>query len=388
MASRRNTAAWLLRRLGLLLAGLLLGLGLAEGVARLARPPGNADLLFDSPNATPDGLYMAHEQLLRLPVPGFRGEVDCLGFSAPLRINSLGLRGPEAPPPRQAGPRRWLTLGDSFVIALQVRQQQTFQALLQQRTGQLFFNGGVDTYSTWQATGRYGLLAPKLKLDGVILVLFLGNDFIDNVEFKVKKKGRLPIHRGHVPGGRRSKTGDPLPAQKVSFFTRWLMAHSYLYGRVRVWLRLQALRDGTHHSLPRWKTELSLFTRGGQALLEDLTRTTAGALSELRAETQRRGHKLLVVLAPPAFQVDPARTAPTLEMVGIDPASADLDAPLRALKEVLAEQQIAACDLVPALRKATAAGVRTFYMYDGHWTPDGHQVVARTIASCLKQRSW
>lgn len=384
---QRRTRAWLLRRLGLLLAGLALGLGLAELGARLARPPGNADLLFDSPNATPDGLYMAHERLLRLPVPNFQGRINCLGFSAPLRINSLGLRGDEVPAP-SANKKRWLTLGDSFVIALQVREEDTFQARLQRDTGQLFFNGGVDTYSTWQATGRYRLLSPKLKPDGVILVLFLGNDFVDNVEFKVRKIGLLPVFRGDKPGGRASRTGDLLPAQDVSFFTRWLMAHSFLYGRTRVWYRLQSLRDGTHHSLPRWRTELALFTTDGEKLLNTLIPATEKAILELRDAARQRGDKLLVALAPPAFQVDEHRAGPTLEMVGIDPATRDLDAPLRALEGALKDLSVQTCDLTPPLREATRKGAPTFYMYDGHWTPRGHQVVARTIASCLKKRGW
>ena len=385
---RGRGRAWMLRRLGLLLAGLALGLGLAELGARLARPPGNADLLFDSPNATPDGLYMVHEKLLRQPVPNFKGQINCLGFSASLRTNSLGLRGGEVPRRSASKKRRWLTVGDSFVIALQVKEEDTFQAQLQSATGQLFFNGGVDTYSTWQATGRYDLLAPKLQPHGVILVLFMGNDFVDNVEYKIKKQGRLPVHRGHVPGGRRSKTGDLLPEQDVIFLTRWLMAHSYLYGRLRVWYRLQSLRDGTHHSLPRWRTELSLFATGGKKLLADLMPATRGALEQLEELTRKQGHKLLVVLAPPAFAVDKRRAAPTLEMVGIDPATRDLDAPLRALQGTLEDLSVEACDLTGPLRRATRSGLPTYYTYDGHWTPRGHQVVAETIAACLKKRGW
>ena len=377
----------MLRRLGLLFAGLVLGLGLAELGARLARPPGNADLLFDSPNATPDGLYMVHEQLQRLPVKNFRDRIRSLGFSAALRTNSLGLRGGEVPPRDGSSQKRWLTLGDSFVIALQVREEDTFQARLQQRTGQLFFNGGVDTYSTWQATGRYRLLAPRLQLDGVILVLFTGNDFVDNVKFP-RMKNHLPVFRGDVPGGRRSRTGDLWPKQKVNFLARWLMTHSFLYGRIRVWYRLQALRGGTHHSLPRWRTELALFTTGGKKLLADLMPTTKNALRELRDTTRRRGHKLLVALAPPAFSVDQQRADVTFQMVGHDPATRDLDAPTRALIKALEQLKVEACDLTAALRKANRSGPPTYFTFDGHWTPHGHQVVSRRLEQCLKQRRW
>ena len=381
----------MLKRLGLLVGGLVLGLGLAELGARLARPPGNADLLFDSPNATPDGLYMTHERLLRVPVKNFAGEIDCLGFSAPLRTNSLGLRGGPVPTTSSstAGVKRWLTVGDSFVIALQVKEEATFQARLQRRTGHLVFNGGVDTYSTWQAAGRYGELAPKLKLQGVILIFFLGNDFVDNAEFR-RKQGNLPVFGGHKPGGRVAKTGDLLPEQDVTFATKWLMAHSYLYGRLRVWYRLQSLRDGTHHSLPRWRSELSLFTRTdkGAKLLSTLMPATRRALTALRDDARQRGHKLLVALAPPAFAVDRQRAGPTLEMVGIDPARADLDAPRRALEETLAGLSMEACDLTPALRRANTAEAPTYYTFDGHWTPRGHQAVAGALAGCLKKRGW
>ncbi len=384
---RVRARAWLLRRLGLLLAGLVLGLFLAELGARLMRPPGNADLLFDSPNAMPDGLYLAHEQLMRVPAKNFTGSVDCLGFTATMRTNSLGLRGPEAPAPSK-GKKRWLTLGDSFVIALQVREEDTFQARLQRSTGQLFFNGGVDTYSTWQATGRYRLLAPKLKPDGVIVVFFLGNDFVDNVEFAREESRVLPRFHGDSPSGRAGKTGDPLPAQVVSPVTRWLMAHSFLYGRARVWFQLQSLRDGTHRSLPRWRTELALFSTGGQGLLRKMMPASEKALAELRDTAGKLGQRLLVAVAPPAFSVDEHRAGPTLEMVGIDPATRDLDAPRLALERAMKTLKIEACDLTAPLRRATEDGIPTYYTYDGHWTPRGHQVVADTIAACLKKRGW
>ena len=377
MAKRSKWLRSRLLRLVLVLAGLLLGLVLAEVTARLARPPGNADLLFDAPESTPRGLYLVHSELLMAPAPGFTGVVRSLDYSVPLRFNSLGLRGPE-PTPGAAG---WLTVGDSLTMALQVPEAQTFQARLQASLGQPVYNAGVDTYSTWQATRRYRQLAPRLGTRGVILVYFLGNDPLDNEGFHQQLMDLVT----DVPD---VKAGSPMPRPQISAVTRLLMAHSHLYGHLRVWYRQQTLKDGTHRAAARWRTELSLFTRGGESRLQRLMVVTERALQQLKEQTALRKDRLLVAVAPPAFVVEPRRAGPTLEMVGLDPRGADLDAPGRAVMALLARHKIAACDLAPALKRSAGAGQRPYFIYDGHWTEAGHRAAASALLGCLKRQGW
>ena len=358
-----------LLRVLLVPAGLLAGLVLAESAAWVISPPGNSDLLFDAYEALPRGFYVTDRELLAAPAPGFTGELRTLGRFVPLRINRAGLRGPNAPP------GGWLVLGDSFTMALQVPEEQTFGARLQAATGQTFHNGGVDGYSTWQALGRYQRLAPKVRPRAVLLVFFLGNDLGDNERFP-----------SVLQGARDDPTGMPLPFEKISATTRLLMGYSHLYAHLRVWRRGQVLRRKEHRFFQQWRDELVIFTRQGTALLTRQAGPTEAALRALKEQTDRRGHQLLVALAPPAFQVMPARVEATLRSVGLDPSAASLDAPHRRVQGILHRLGISSCDLVPALRASVKRGDAPYFAFDGHWTRAGHQVVADTVAGCLKRR--
>lgn len=348
--------------------GLLVGLGLAESAAWIINPPGNSDLLFDAYEALPRGFYVTDRELLAAPSPGFRGELHTLGRRVPLRINRAGLRGPNAP----AG--GWLVLGDSFTMALQVPEEQTFQARLQAATGQRFHNGGVDGYSTWQAAKRYERLAPLVQPRGVLLVFFLGNDLGDNERFPEV-----------IQGARNDPPGRPLPFERISTATRLLMGYSHLYAHLRVWRRGQVLRRKEHRFFQQWHDELSIFTSGGAALLRRQAGPTEAALQALKQQTSRNGHDLMVALAPPAFQVMPGRVEATLGSVGLDPQTAALDAPLKLVSGLLRRHGIRGCDMVPALRASVRRGDSPYFTFDGHWTRTGHQVVADALARCLKQ---
>lgn len=367
-AMNRGPKRSLLLRMLLVPVGLLLGVMLAETAAWIITPPGNSDLLFDAYEALPRGFYVTDQELLAAPAPGFSGELHTLGRRVSLRINRAGLRGPDKP----AG--GWLTLGDSFTMALQVPEEQTLTARLEAATGQPFHNGGVDGYSTWQAVKRYQRLAPKVRPRGVLLVFFLGNDLGDNERFPAI-----------IQGARHDPPGRPLPFEQISNTTRLLMGYSHLYAHYRVWRRGQVLRRKEHRFFQQWRDELSIFTSAGAALLQRQAGPTEAALQALKQQTTRSGQELLVALAPPAFQVMPGRVEATLESVGLDPQTATLDAPQTTVQGLLRRHDINSCDLVPALRASVKRGDKPYFVFDGHWTRAGHQVVADTIASCLKR---
>ena len=45
-------------------------------------------------------------------------------------------------------------------------------------------------------------------------------------------------------------------------------------------------------------------------------------------------------------------------------------------------------DLTPALQQAAADGTLVYFLDDAHWTPEGHQVVARTVIDHLTTKGW
>jgi len=364
---------WWLARLGLLLGGLLAGVLLAEGLARVAQPDGGAQFLFNASDGEPEGLLLDHPQLLNVLQPGFSGTVVGPGRRIPIRINSLGFRGPE---PGEKGGFRWLAVGDSFTFAAQVPEERSFVGLLAGRLGLEVFNGGVEGDSTWQATRRYLLLDDALQADGVLLVFFLGNDLADNQRLEAV------VRNGPGPGGQPPAAGQRPHASGVA---RLLLSHSRLYAHWRVLVRRQRYQQGASHVQEGWRQELALFSVPGRATLQGMLPRTREALLELQRHCAERGDRLVVALAPPSFQVEPALVAPSFELVDLDPAQAALDAPRDALQGLLGQLGVRTCDLTPALRRAQQAGDATYLVYDGHWSADGHRVVAEALEDCLAE---
>lgn len=365
-----SAAAWA-GRLGLALGGLLLGVVAAELLGRVVQPDASADLLFNSPDSSPAGLYVVDHQTMLTPRPGFTGQIRSPGYAVSLRINTLGLRGPEADAVPAALPQ-WLAVGDSFTMAVQVDEDDTFSGQLGDLSGAVVWNGGVDGYSTWQALTRYTQLDQQLPISRVVLTFFLGNDLQDNVRFP------------HVlQGARALPEGADIPRPATPGWQKLLLRRSRLYAHWRVWQRRASLLSGDDPDRERWRQELVLFTQDGRSELKRLLPKTREALQRLQLATRQRGDDLIVAVAPPAFVVEPDRADATFAVVGLDPARADLDAPRLAVMGLLQQEGIAACDLTEPLRGAEAG----YFVYDGHWTVEGHTIVAETLSRCLSSSS-
>ena len=91
----------------------------------------------------------------------------------------------------------------------------------------------------------------------------------------------------------------------------------------------------------------------------------------------------MVAVAPPAFQIETARRDATFSLVGLEPQAANPDQVTDAVSKVLGQIGVPSCDLVAPLRTAHRDGEQVYLAYDGHWSPAGHKVVAKTISQCL-----
>jgi hypothetical protein len=360
--------------LGLVLGGLVVGAAAAEVVLRLSAPDAAADLLYNAPDNAPNGLYSTHATLYQVPTPGFSGVTDSLGYSVRLRINEQGLRG-DALGPKQ-GPR-WLALGDSFTMAAQVDEDDTFVSRLSAQTGLELLNAGVDGYATFSALARYEQLNAPLGIDGVLLTFFAGNDVHENM--------RWPAVQAEAA---RMRPGQPLARRAVNPVHGWLYKNSAAYAAFRMQQRRAQLSNpqfGEHH---KWQSELRLFTGSGAGVLGVQMAQTTTALAALSAAITRGGDKLMVVLAPPAFQVLPKKLKASFELVGLDPSDARPDAVTDAVRSVLQRRGIAHCDLVGPLRAAVQRGQAPYLVHDGHWSVLGHEIAAAEMARCLAEQGW
>src|SRR5918997_5048036 len=184
-----------LRRGGLKLAlaalSVLVTLGVVEGVFRLL----GYDPVYDV-YSQPEEFFRADPVLGWSFTPGARDEYVGprpfpVEFRTDVRINSLGLRGPELDSV-PAGGLRVLVLGDSWVAGLEVPEDRTYSAVLaDELTDRLgvpvqVVNAGVRGYGTDQAWLLYRERLRQLEPD-LVVYHTTGNDPEDN----------MVVHRMH-----------------------------------------------------------------------------------------------------------------------------------------------------------------------------------------------
>lgn len=367
-----------LARLGLLLGGLLVGLLLAEGGARLVAPEPAAELLGEPTRDATPGLYLTDERLGHVPAPGYQRRWPTAGGWNEVRITAQGYRGPEARPELP----RWIAVGDSYTIGVQVPEEATFSARLGARRGWSVINGGADGYSTWQSALRYAALDDALDAQGALYLLFEGNDLTDNGVFLSRMRMSTDGQGGLVmPPKNPHFRGEPLVPWRPPSLEEHLRARSLLLSALHVLRhRPEVVQRGT---LDRYRRETVAMTRPGRGervrLLEDLR----AALRFLRRTAEERGDRLLVALAPAPWMLDPAQAEATLVALGQQPGMADVDAFRADVAATVRAEGLDACDLGPALRASAERGEEPYLRYDGHFSRQGHEVVAQALDDCL-----
>jgi len=351
----------------LILAGLALGLVGAEFAARLRGLQPGQHVLRGA--AGDQGWAEPHRLLQYVPRPGICYRKGVLGQRTEVCFDEHSLR--EDDP--ITGPS-WLVLGDSFTHAEAVHRHDSFPALLTEQTGTRFLNGGLSGWGTWEELHRYRELRDELPLEGVVVVFFVGNDLLDNGDFRPLDE--LPPQDADAgPMGREFTGGGWNPGDA-------LMSVSVLANIIAV---ERERRVHSPHLEEAWRRELTIFTPGGSERLAQLLGETREALSALQRETSQAGHPLLVAVAPEPAEVALEWAAPSFDKAGLDPTESALDVPRRSVLTLLDELRIDRCDLEPALRQAQDAGTEPFLRWDGHWSPAGHEVVADAITACLER---
>ncbi|HVG08557.1 MAG TPA: GDSL-type esterase/lipase family protein [Thermoanaerobaculia bacterium] len=308
------------------------------------------------------GLYRPDPPRRYRIAPGFRGSIsNQVEFDTEVSTNSLGLRGPEVGPKRGL---RILALGDSFTFGVGARQEKTWPARLAKILGAEVLNAGAPGFGVPDAVGWYEQYGVKLDPDVVVLTVFLANDLQDASPDQPK----VAVVDGAlvVPG----ETGG---------LRRWLYYHSHLFRLLKTSVLEGGLRTMLGLREPWAVRELrSEFAMYSPNLPEELQR---GAEATEKAVGRLAGKKVLAVLIPSLPQVDPAKWKAVLAQLGLDPAQHDPLRPNRLFRGIFERHRIPVLDLTDTFRKA---GKRIYYPIDQHLTPEGYELMARSVAEALR----
>lgn len=370
----------LLARTGLVTAVVLAALVVAEVAVRCtwSGPPG----LY------PAGLFVADASAGFRLARGFRGRFATAAFDTEIATNARGFRDREVGA-KPAGVRRILALGDSFAFGQGVEVNAAYPDVLEQlelaaghRTEVI--NAGVPGYGTAAAFALLRDEAPLLEPDLVLLGLYVGNDFRDNLH---EKFGRLEARGGMlVP----VFPGEPwLRRAWMGLLSQWRTAQLAMikWGGVRGPPTPAEEQREVRASLS-WHPGfgLAMVTEPWDADANKAFDATVSWLGHIRDFCRQRQCGLLIVLLPGPEQYDDAYWRMLVQRFALDDRDYDRGKPNRELTVWCAANGIEVLDLLPAFRQHTAAAGKLQWLYsDQHFNVAGHRLAAELIAAAIQR---
>lgn len=333
--------------------------------------------------------YISDPNVLYFHRPGSSGyEVAPHGDFSPtlVQYNELGFRGKLARNPDRP---IVVMLGDSFVEARQVDEKATFTGLLGKQYKEYeFINAGCSAYTT---TTEYLLL--KNRVIGLrpskVILFFSFNDYADNFNYQGGYFRHPEVFTDKVPPRELIPLISDRPAGTAMEF---LKANSAIMANMARWLGAKPLmqlavpsdRNRFQHSFKAVNTATDSLDTDGRMVLE----FTHRGLAEIAALTKREGIDFSVFIIPLPTQVSSQQWSPgKTGYYGYRPDESDDSVTYQSrLLGFCKSADIACLDLLPDFRAAASSGTSLFLPYDGHWTEEGHRLVASAVARHLDAR--
>lgn len=293
-----------------------------------------------------------------------------------LRFNRDGYRGPDRPRDKPPGERRLAVLGDSFVAAVAVEEEETMVDLLEERLSRPgaaweVLSFGASGYSTAQSLLTFRHFARAYHPDLVVAAFTVANDLSDNSrELSHARRPYFELDAG----------GDLvlIPMNRLRTAASRALANSRFYN----WLK-DSMRKGRwalYDAVGLLGPGMQVFNTRPEGEVERAWAITEALFLELREEAAAVGAAFAVVVIPHGCQYDEVMWREVVDKVPAEEAPAfDPGYPGRRLEESLGRHGIPVLSLRPAFREARPGGVLNWYEGEGHWNERGHRVAAAEI---------
>lgn len=305
----------------------------------------------------PAGMYTEDQKVGYVLTPGFSGVLQRAEFQTKIEINSMGLRGKEAEPDTsQFG---ILISGDSQVFGFGVEETLTVAAQLESGLAKIFpsrvfrvFNGGVPGYGTVDQFHFLEKYLPIIKPKLVILQFLPVNDFEEN---RAPAKNRVEVENGML------KYSDESGSQPVSI-PWWKNAQYWLKNNFHL-ARFVSDRAGFIFIKNGWTSNFDAMWGEDFSNQDSLITTEALAAINNLCRTTNTDFMILYTQGQGFIINDSGLTHPRS---------------FKLLDTFGKNKDVEVINTIPALRRSGNRGA-LYYPLDGHWTAEGHQVIAEII---------
>ncbi len=400
-----------LHRLGLMGMGLLVTLAVLEVAVRIFHPqPCYRDLIYPSEKT---GFTLQPD--VRGRATNHFGE-----FDTPLEANHEGFRDQNHPLIKPADVFRIAFLGDSFTMAEQVEEQETFvrrveaylRACGESRLKRVeCMNFGINGYDTQQEALCYENFVRPYKPDMVVLVMYPHNDFSGNLFYTSDTKFGRPYFR--LENGQLRK----IEADKAVLWDNYQKAQRqhriHWYNSLQIYNfqkeMLHAIRDRFRkkrdHSV--YKLDLhdpksvdGFWKRFGigryryyampitDPYVRDVDEITHLLLRRLQSMVRADGGRFCVVMLPAEENLFPEKWPTTAKHYpGLEQFQVDFNRPFQRVMEFLPEATMRGdvLDPRPELRELSKEK-SLFLKHDFHYGPWGQESVARVLTPWIVAR--
>lgn len=364
-----NGSREVLFRAVLVFAGLACAALAAEVLTRLIAP----QRLY----RYPPGLYESHPTRAYRLAPNFRGKLSTPEYRTDVIVNSRGLREDGEYTAKAPGTFRILVLGDSFVAGIGVEARETFAKLAADRLNANAsavrfeaINAGVPSYSTREEVLYLEEEGFELQPDVVLLALFIGNDIVDNTRTSWSR-----VVDGELVDGEPRTGVLPLAIRRI------LSRHSHLYHFLWPYQRW-LLGRSTEDRLAE-KRLFAIYDRPDAASSAPAWQATELWIERLTRITREHNVPLGVLIIPEQLQLEPAAWEAAAKRLNAGAAEYTLERPNQRLAEMLHHLRVPIFDLLSVLR-SSLPGHTLYFRSDGHWTPEGHRLVADAMVGFLQ----
>lgn len=345
-------------------------------------------------NHTPDNVGISRGW--RYPQAEFRNEVH---------INSAGFRDTE-PYVYEENKLRIAVLGDSFIQALQVGQNETIPEIIEagltrQGLNTKVYNFGVSSIGTIHQFKIFQEEVVPLKPD-IVILSFFPNDLVDNSpHYKHERPQLTPQYEFNGNGeilikafDRQSQDGllmlyeTPLnPTTDLKRAARIIDVVKDLSLRFKF---LKSLEFVKLHLIDHFglRTDydypFDVYRKKYPPALEESLRVTCYLMEQLHRYCQRNGIRFMVVLLPAREQILPQYWKEHIlqrrYILSLD--QFDLQKPTRLVEHFLREKGIPCLNVLPAFEKSKDKK-KYYYAFDHHFTAAGQEAVAKMILEFL-----
>jgi hypothetical protein len=291
--------------------------------------------------------------------------------------NSRGARGPERT--AAVAPSRTLFLGDSFCEGYLVNDDDVFSAVLEREAGVEAINHGVVGYSTDQQLLLYRRVAPYHRSRRTV-VLFFDNDVWFNAHDREHRAGK-PLFA--LLGGELKLNGLPVPPPDPAIVAAPAAERPEQLRLLRLLEGLRARTAPTPGARAEPVNELLLYRREAPEEVEAAWALTEAILKEFKKEVRGDGGELQVFYVPTAAAVSAEAWEETRALYAMPEDEWHIGAVELRLTSVCERLKIPLISPTARLRGEMEAGRELYFRADGHWTAEGHRVVAEIFAERL-----